>query len=130
VQTLLKLLAVAALAPAAAFSSDADSRSEAAFERKTEKNAILARNLAKRLTLTIDQRNARDTRLVPYKSNLVSAYVRRVEKQKIRDSAKKKREEDLKRKNAANNNAQAEAQSINDDILDMDNGVRKHKHRR
>src|SRR5437868_4769122 len=83
-QILLRIVAVAAFGPIAALASDVESRSEARFERKVEKNSVLAKNLAARMTTTVDRRKARDTRLVSYKGNRVSAYVRREEKHKVR----------------------------------------------
>jgi hypothetical protein len=100
-QSLLKLAVLAAITPIAAFASDVESRSEAVFQRKVEKNAALAKRLATRLSNTSEKRKARDTHDVPYLGNNVSAFVRRVEKQKARDAklaAKKKRDEEELRK--------------------------------
>jgi hypothetical protein len=128
-QSLLKLAVFAAIAPIAVFASDVESRGDVAFQRKAEKNAALAKRLATRLSNTSEKRKARDTRDVPYMGNNVSAFVRRVEKQKVRDSklaAEKKRdEEELRQRQESGENNWIELFASNEQEVRK----RKHRHR-
>ena len=107
--------------PLIARASDVESRSEARFARKVERNAIAAKRTAARLSLRTEQRKERDARDVPYKGNMVAAYVRRVEKQKKHDADRAAKEKQKKAER------QDETDADWSDLFGSSDVVTKHK---